>query len=213
MSVSVQYLQTQKTARVFTKGELSNQTKYVWFILHGYAQTADHLLNSFKDLGEEHFLIAPEGLNHFYSRGFSGQPVASWMTSLMREEEIHDYVSYLDLVYQNFALPANCKIVVLGFSQGVSTLCRWVHGGLIKPDHIVFVAGNIASELQETIPDSIGLVKNIYLYGSDDSLVSKESILKAQSKFNSNTSFVEFEGKHELNSDCLEKIQTWLKSQ
>jgi predicted esterase len=213
MSVSVQYLKTQKTARIFTQGELSNQTKFVWFILHGYAQTAEHLLNSFNELGDEHFVIAPEGLNHFYSKGFTGLPVASWMTSLMREEEILDYVSYLDLVYQNFTIPTNCKIVVLGFSQGVSTLCRWIHRGLIKPNHIVFVAGNIAHEMQENIPESILSIRNIYLYGSNDSLVSKESIMNAKSKFNSNTNFIEFEGKHELNLDCLEKIQSWLKSQ
>lgn len=210
MDSSLHFFQTQKTARVFTFGELNDNTKYIWFLLHGYAQTADHLLEAFKSFGPEHFFVAPEGLNHFYARGLGGPPVASWMTSLMREEEIKDYINYLNLVYSNFKPHATCKVIIGGFSQGVSTLCRWIHHGNLFPHHIIFIAGNIAHEMQSSFPESLNRSKNLYLYGSNDSLVRKDSVLAMSHLFNENTSFVEFIGKHEVNENCVIEIKTWL---
>ncbi len=210
MEATLHYFQTQKTARVFTLGELNEETKYVWFLLHGYAQTADHLLASFKSFGDEHFFVVPEGLNHFYARGLSGIPVASWMTSLMRDEEIKDYVHYLNLVYKNYTIPSTSKVIIGGFSQGVSTLCRWIHNSDLKPNHILFIAGNIAHEMQDSLPESINRSKNLYLYGSNDALVRKESVLAKSHLFSENTSFMEFIGKHEVNESCVNQIKSWL---
>ncbi len=212
MNSALHLLPTKKTARVFTYGEFNNQTQYIWILLHGYAQTADHLIQQFYSLGEEHFLIAPEGLNHFYARGLSGIPVASWMTSLMREEQINDYINYLNQVYESFIPTHSCKIIVAGFSQGVSTASRWVNSSNIPFHHLVLVAGNIAAELQQNLPDAIRSKQNLYLYGSNDSLIKKEVILGLKEQFTSNTQFVEFEGKHEVNEHSITCIKSWLNN-
>ncbi len=211
MDSSLHYFQTQRTARVFTFGELNENTKFIWFLIHGYAQTADHLLENFKLFGPEHFFVAPEGLNHFYARGLSGNPVASWMTSLMREEEIKDYVNYLASVYQNFKPHSNCKVIVAGFSQGVSTLCRWIHRGGLVPNHIIFIAGNIAHEMKDSLPDIFNQSQNLFLYGSNDALVRKESVLAMNHLFEKSTEFIEFTGKHEVNENCINQIKSWLE--
>ena len=211
MDHKLHYLQTKKTARVFTYGELNDQTKYIWFLIHGYAQTADHLIQSFQALGESHFLIAPEALNHFYSRGLSGTPVTSWMTSLMREEQIKDYIHYLDQVYENFKSNHDCKIIVAGFSQGVSTASRWVNNGNIPFHHLVLIAGNIAAEMQQAIPEIIRSKQNLYLYGSNDSLIKKDQLLSIKDQFSSKTEFMEFNGKHEVNEETILCIKEWLR--
>ena len=41
-------IEITKTARYFTLGELNENTKTVWFVLHGYAQTAEDFLESLK---------------------------------------------------------------------------------------------------------------------------------------------------------------------
>ena len=40
------FLTVPKTARYFTKGNLDENTQYIWIVIHGYAQTADSFLNS-----------------------------------------------------------------------------------------------------------------------------------------------------------------------
>ena len=50
---------------------------------------------------------------------------ASWMTREDREQEIADYVDYLDDVV-TWAGPGVARLRVLGFSQGVHTAARWV---------------------------------------------------------------------------------------
>ena len=147
------YFSVIKTARYFTQGNLNNHTKFIWIIIHGYAQTADAFLSSFESLGSEHFIIAPEGLNKFYSRGFSGNPVASWMTSLEREQEIIDYTNYLNSLVNTLNLNSSSqgKTIVLGFSQGVSTQTRFIESSDFKFDYAVMIAGEIGKEFQENL--------------------------------------------------------------
>ena len=96
-----QELQVSKTARYFTLGELNKATKKIWFVLHGYAQTADDFLTSVKGLQNENsFIVAPEGLSRFYWKDFTNNPVASWMTKTDREVDILDNTKYLNEMYR-----------------------------------------------------------------------------------------------------------------
>ena len=94
-----------KTARYFTLGELNENTRELWFVLHGYAQLASDFIQDFEGLDNgTRFIVAPEGLNKFYARGFGGKPAASWMTSEDRENEIIDYINYLNTKRQALKL-------------------------------------------------------------------------------------------------------------
>jgi predicted esterase len=198
-----------KTARFFTHGNLNNQTKFIWIIIHGYAQTADAFLNSFESLESEHFIIAPEGLNRFYSRGFSGNPVASWMTSLEREQEIIDYTNYLNSLINSLNLTSysQAKTIVLGFSQGVSTQTRFIESSDFKFDYSVMIAGEIGKEFQENLPEKLNNLKSLYLVGNQENILKPEKIESHQILFkNANCTFKIFEGKHEVNQNTIDKI-------
>ena len=198
-----------KTARYFTHGNLGNHTQFIWIIIHGYAQTADAFLSSFESLGSEHFIIAPEGLNKFYSRGFSGNPVASWMTSLEREHEIIDYTNYLNSLVKSLNLAAfsQVKTTVLGFSQGVSTQTRFIESSDFKFDYSVMIAGEIGKEFQENLPDKLANLKSLYLVGDQENILKPEKIESHQILFkNANCAFKIFEGKHEVNQNTIDKI-------
>src|SRR4051812_7128633 len=96
---------TPKTARVFTHGHISEKTKLVWIVAHGYGFLAEFFIEKFEELDpEEHFVIVPEALNRFYLKDMSGRAGASWMTTEDRENEIKDYISYLDNVYETLIL-------------------------------------------------------------------------------------------------------------
>jgi predicted esterase len=203
------YIQVQKTARYFTIGELGKQTQYIWLIIHGYAQTAESFISQFKELGSNHFIIAPEGLNKFYSRGFAGSPVASWMTSLERESEIVDYCNYLETLVQTLKIDDynHCKKIVLGFSQGVSTQTRFINNSSFLPDYLIMVAGEIAKEYQEVLPDKLASIKSLYLVGNEEKIVSEEKISAMQKLLEkANCSFETFNGKHEVNESTIAHV-------
>jgi hypothetical protein len=82
-----------KTARYFISGEPSESIEQVWFVCHGYAQLANYFIRNFEILNDgKNLIIAPEGLNRFYWKGFSDRVVASWMTKEDREDDIKDYL-------------------------------------------------------------------------------------------------------------------------
>ena len=203
------YLTVQKTARYFTHGVLNENTKYIWLVIHGYAQTAENFISSFANLSNEHFVIAPEGLNRFYSRGFSGNPVASWMTSLERESEINDYLNYLNQLLSHFTenLTPKPNILLLGFSQGVSTQTRFLNQAKVKIDYSVMVAGEIGKEFQEKLPHSLITLKSLFLIGNEENILKTETLNSHKILFeHANCEFKEFLGKHEFNENALIEI-------
>jgi predicted esterase len=111
----------------------------VWFVCHGYRQLAGRFLRRFRELDDgTRVIVAPEGLSRFYLDDGTrqhgvGDPVGStWMTYEDRLSEIRDYVRYLDAVLaevqEELGGPPQ-SLVVLGFSQGVHTACRWMISG------------------------------------------------------------------------------------
>ena len=134
-------LTVTKTARYFQSKEITDKTKFIWFVCHGYGQLAEFFIRKF-NLPEHHVVIAPEGLHRYYLEGSSGRVGASWMTKEEREDDIHDYVLYLDQLYFKIEQQhPDIKKIILGFSQGVATAARWVGLGKINPHHFVMWAG------------------------------------------------------------------------
>jgi predicted esterase len=203
------FITTPKTARYFTLGELSDQTREVWIVLHGYAQLASDFITSFETLSTPgRFIIAPEGLNRFYAKGFGGKPAATWMTSESREEEIADYIQYLDLLYRYMDLYATArKIFLVGFSQGVATATRWLHHTDCPVDQLVICSGEIASELQQPLSQKLVSVPVTYITGNQDKLISAEkheAVFRLMEKLNAKV--IRFDGGHEIHPPSLALI-------
>lgn len=132
------HLRVRRTARVHTLGpDTPAGATDVWVVLHGYRQLAGRFLRRFRGLEDERRrIVAPEGLSRFYVERETGRHGpeslvgASWMTREARQDEIRDYVEYLDEVGDRFLRPtrsgSRISLTVLGFSQGVATAARWV---------------------------------------------------------------------------------------
>ena len=121
--MNINKLITPRTAHYYSLNPTKG-IKAVLIVIHGYAQAAEEFIQQFSHLAEEGILVvAPEGLSKFY--GKSRLAVASWMTSMHREDEIKDYNLFIESVYSDTKSIKVDKIAVLGFSQGVSTMLRW----------------------------------------------------------------------------------------
>jgi predicted esterase len=200
---------TQKTARYFTLGELSDETKEVWIVLHGYAQLASEFLENFRFLeSPSRFIIAPEGLNRFYAKGFGGKPAATWMTSEAREDEIADYLLYLDTLYTELNLYATARnFFLLGFSQGVATATRWLHHTSHPIDQLIVCSGEIARELQDPVSPKLLSVPVTYITGKQDRLISPEkheAVFTLMEKLNARV--IRFDGGHEINEEAIKSL-------
>jgi hypothetical protein len=101
------HLRVERTARYFTMGAPERAPEggidELWYVCHGYRQSAERFLGHFRSIGDEHrIIVAPEALSRFYIEPAEGRhgPAdrvgASWMTREDRESEIRDYVGYLD---------------------------------------------------------------------------------------------------------------------
>jgi predicted esterase len=206
---SQHHLQTTRTARYFTLGELTDSTEEIWIVLHGYAQLASDFIKPFEVLdNNKTFIIAPEGLNRFYAKGFGGKPAATWMTSENREAEINDYIHYLDLLYNTLNIQSSkAKIIVLGFSQGVATASRWILATTSHIDHFIIYAGEIAAELQSPLSEKINALPITYATGTRDRLINSEKQAQVYELMKRlNATIIEFDGGHEILEDVIKSI-------
>ena len=209
MPPAIHHLSVSRTARYLTLGQLTDDTREIWLVLHGYGQLATEFLSHFTELDDgSRFFIAPEGLSRFYARGLEGRPVASWMTSEDREAEIKDYINYLDDLYTHLRLHwYHARLVLLGFSQGVATATRWLAESNRTADVVVACSGSIAEEHRQPLPDKFRKGPMwVYITAASDPLITPEQHRQARELMGELKAHVlDFEGGHELRSDMLVK--------
>lgn len=160
------HIPVTRTARYYTLGEVTKNTKDIWIVLHGHRQLAGKFIMQFEELTNSGSVIyAPEGLMRLYIKGNGGDVGASWMTKEDRDSDINDYVNYLDRLFFDEIEPKaklhNLKINALGFSQGSATLARWITLGKAKVNKAVFWCGSLAHDIDYSkYPD----LKNIEIH-------------------------------------------------
>jgi len=213
MDIQTHYLEVTKTARYSTFGNLSAKTKYFWFVLHGSDMRCEQMLYKFSQFDpEEHFVVAPEGMNRFYAEGFYGDVVASWMTKRDRLYEIHDFSLYLSELYRQYSqkLPANCKKIVMGFSQGGTTIYRWLHRLQETVDILFSYSGWIPEDIDLTqAATSLDKIQKILTYGTSDQYLKEDRIAALNAvieKNNLDISIHPSEGDHRVNRENLTRL-------
>lgn len=158
-------------ARYYTSGELNENTKFIWFVFHGYGQLAEYFIRNFYNLSSDHFIIAPEGLSRYYLTDNSGRVGASWMTKEDRLTDIQNQITYLNQMYKTVEqeIENGAKLIVLGFSQGNATAMRWIVNQNISPFKLLLWAGTIPPDLKsENENINLSKIDTIILKGDTD---------------------------------------------
>lgn len=148
---------TKRRARYYTIGGGAEPLGEAWIVLHGLGQLASVFIKYFQSIATpERLIVAPEALNRYYVKpGTSGRTAdakvgATWMTRMDRENEIADYVDYLDAVYLE-TVPTGSRVTVLGFSQGVATASRWMAKGRSRIDRLIAWAGQLPPDVDPSV--------------------------------------------------------------
>ena len=152
------HLRVPRTARYYTLGAPSAAVNELWVVCHGYGQLAAPFLQHFARIASPaRLIVAPEGLSRYYvdrsSTPNDAPPAvgASWMTREDREHEIVDHVAYLDALVELLRprdRARDVRVRVLGFSQGVATVGRWIALGRVRVNEMILWAGAFPPDVE-----------------------------------------------------------------
>jgi predicted esterase len=219
MPAQQHHLPVTRTARYFQLGTLTQQTRQVWFVCHGYGQLAEYFIRHFAHLTDADpslVVVAPEGLSRFYLQGTNGRVGATWMTREDRLTEIDDYVAYLNQLATAIlpkAIPS-VRVTVLGFSQGAATVSRWLAHAHFSPAHLILWAGIFPPDMEESA--ATGLLRHQRLTlvcGDEDDFIKPADLAYQQQKLQqlgTAPEVVWFPGKHTLHAAVLRQLHSGL---
>jgi predicted esterase len=163
---------------------------------------------------EQTFIVAPEALNRFYLQGFTGRIGATWMTKEERLTEIEDYVNYLNLLYDKILAGrdiSKMQINILGFSQGVATVCRWITSRVMKVDNLILWAGQLPTDMNLDLSKQVLAQTSMYvIYGLQDEFltnISHDEYVKNFSVAGFTPQVLSFNGKHEIHRETLVSLR------
>ena len=189
------HIRVARTARYYTLGSTGPDLREVWLVCHGIRQLARRFLPRFAGLDDgKRLIVAPEGLSRFYLRGpESGRdkriPIgATWMTREDRENEITDYVEFLDAVLDEVtggsAGEPDAPLTVLGFSQGAHTVCRWLAAGDMPVARIILWGAYLPEDFDvERGPERLASAELILVRGLLDHFISEEIHVGQEARF------------------------------
>jgi predicted esterase len=214
------HLTVRRTARYFALWEPGPAPWDLWIVLHGYRQSAARFLKRFADgAGPGIRVVAPEGLSRFYVdedggvHGPEHRVGASWMTREDRENEIRDYVGYLDDLVEalgNGPDGVPDRLFVLGFSQGCHTAARWITMGRARPDSLVLWGGNLPLDFDvEKGPGILRMLGVTLVAGRADRLVPRAALERERDRLEEwrvPVRLMEHGGGHEIESAMFRHI-------
>jgi predicted esterase len=218
------HLRVSRTARYFVLGGpesaeqvASRDVGNLWFVLHGYGQLARDFVQYFADAATPaRRIVAPEALNRYYlvppdAAPAAERPVgATWMTREDRDNDIADYVAYLDALYDALrpGLAPDARVHVIGFSQGAATATRWALHGHVPIQRLVLWGGLLPPETPLDAPvlrsSSLTLVA-----GSRDKYLSPERLAAEEHRLAAAgipARLIRFDGSHSLKRDVIRQL-------
>ena len=218
------HIRVARTGRYYTLGEAGANLREVWLVCHGYRQLGRRFLPRFAELDDgTRLIVAPEALSRFYlhdpetGHGKDVPIGATWMTREDRENEITDYVGFLDGVMDEVlddvtggSSGAEASLTVLGFSQGAHTVCRWVAAGDTAVERIILWGSYLPDDLDlDRGPDRLRSAELILVRGLLDQFITEEVHARQEKKLEELG--IPFEtithpGGHELDPAVLRQI-------
>lgn len=185
----------------------TEKTKHIWFVCHGMGYLSKYFIRYFNQLNtEEHYIIAPQAPSLYYQGKDFKHVGASWLTKENTSLETENIFNYFDAVLEAENIPNNAKLIVLGYSQGVSVAARYIAKRQLQCNHLVLHSGGIPKELN---PEDFKFLKAkvSLVYGTEDEYINKERATyeteRAEALFGENLEIIPFDGKHVVNVDFI----------
>lgn len=214
MEPQANFLSVQRTARFFTLGDASGDAQRLIFACHGYGQLAGQFIYKFTEqLDSATLVVAPEALSRLYLDQTYSRIGASWMTREDRDHEIADYCAYLTRLFGQISAQSvspQARSVFFGFSQGCTTLTRWMVKERPPFDALVLWGGAFADDMDYLACGDYFSGKKIFVvFGDADPFVTPDQVAKLNDFARAQGlvyEVVSFPGKHEIDRSVLTRV-------
>lgn len=201
--LSYQITNTYSVLNNFTE-----KTKTVWLVCHGIGYLSRYFLRHFYHLNtEENYIIAPQAQSKYYLKNEYKHVGASWLTKERTEAETENVLNYLDEVYKAEDLKNAPRLIILGYSQGVSVTTRWIAKRKINCDELIMHSGKVPAELKREDFQFLNNANFNFIYGTEDEYL-KKGIIEVEEKrlkelFPNNFEIKRYNGGHEVNTEII----------
>ena len=194
-----------------TRNKLTSATKNVWFCCHGLGFLSRYFIQYFNGLdADENYIIAPQAPSKYYQKSDFKHVGASWLTREETKQETENVLNYLDAVFASEEIPEDKRLILLGYSQGVSVAIRWLASRKLNVDTLVIHSGGIPKELSPQDLDFLKGTKIELWYGTEDEYLTEKRIEqeteRAKEMFGEALKIVPFEGKHVVNRELINQL-------
>lgn len=197
------------------KNEFTEKTRNIWIVFHGLGHLSQYFIEHFKDLNpDQNYIVAPQAPSLYYQDKRYKYVGACWLTRENRESGIANIHNFLDALYEKEVEPklnSNTRLIVFGFSQGVSVAMRWLFSRKLICSQLILNSGSIPREFDTGSFKTLIESKPHLVYGADDSLITadriKDEISYAQTLFEKEPVVTEFQGGHQVHEKILKEIE------
>ena len=213
MNLQEKEISYQTTNSYSTLNQLTSKTKNVWFVCHGMGYLSRYFINYFKELNtDENYIIAPQAQSKYYIPPKLKHVGASWLTKENTLKETENVVRYFDAVFESEAIPNHLKLIVLGYSQGVSVALRYIAKRKIHCSQIVIMSGGIPKELVAEDFNFLSTTTKLSMcYGTNDEYLDEDRILNEKNRVfelfgHLDLKIIPFEGTHEVKTELINNV-------
>jgi len=195
-----------------TLNEFSSTTKTVWLVFHGMGHLSRYFIRHFAGLNpKENFIIAPQAPSKYYQGPENKHVGASWLTREDTVEETKSVLAYVDAVWNAEKSMDVPRLVVFGYSQGVSIACRWLASRQVQCDHLLMQSGGIPKELtSESFKYMNKSTRIQFSYGTEDPYITQSRVLEEKARgielFGEDLTVAAFKGAHEVYVPFIERL-------
>lgn len=210
------HIRIVRRARYYTISSPAPVTD-IWMVCHGYGQLAGRFIQNFQTIAKPgRLIVAPEGLHRYY-RDPLQMPAkdrrvgASWMTREDRENDIADYVDFLDqLISELVSRSPSARLWVLGFSQGSATVFRWAVRASRVPDVLIMWAGEVPTDIDWSMgARKLVNTRIVAVRGTRDEMTPQASLdrnLAVLADAGLGYKLHQFDGSHEMDEALLRQL-------
>jgi len=156
----------------------------------------------------ENYIIAPQAPSLYYLDPNYRNVGASWLTREHTQRNMENLINYLDVLYRQESLEKSPELVLMGYSQGVSVLSRWVAARRIQCQRIILYAGKVPDELTPSDFTHLSDQTVVEFYAGDSDAYLPEAARAGLEEqllglFDHRLRLKYYEGGHELKSNLL----------
>lgn len=164
---------------------ITTATKNIWICFHGLGYLSRYFKKYFNDFNStENSIIIPQAPSKYYIGDQFKHVGACWLTREDTAQEMGNILNYLNHIITNEQIAGDPRIVIFGYSQGVSIATRFFRQYHYPIKALIMHSGSIPHEFTSLDADHFNTYcqRFIHISGKKDEYITPEIIQREKEK-------------------------------